>query len=252
MIPTKPHLLNPAPALYAGWPRPYWDYFNAPGRSGYNPDYEKPGDPVGHKGVDLGAPERSPMLACYNQKIHYLVTPATNPQAGWGVEAVTEVAGGWWGFRYLHCPEGSLLVRPGDQVTKGQTIGQVGKSGNANYPHIHFEVRWLTTLHPGSLVSQGTVMDPLFFGLLQTTVPVEWPVLLHPADTHPCVPALRGMLYGLGYLTNAGGTRTYTAPLVAACKRFQKEHALTPDGVVGPQTRRRLGETVEQSLGGTP
>jgi murein DD-endopeptidase MepM/ murein hydrolase activator NlpD len=32
------------------------------------------------------------------------------------------------------------LVRKGDQVLKGQTIGLIGNSGNSTQPHLHFEV----------------------------------------------------------------------------------------------------------------
>ena len=48
----------------------------------------------------------------------------------------------------------SIYVQPGQLVRQGQTIGAVGKTGNANYrdiqPHLHFEVR-----------KNGTPQDPL-------------------------------------------------------------------------------------------
>jgi murein DD-endopeptidase MepM/ murein hydrolase activator NlpD len=33
------------------------------------------------------------------------------------------------------------LVREGEFVEKGQAIAQVGESGNASGPHLHFEIR---------------------------------------------------------------------------------------------------------------
>jgi murein DD-endopeptidase MepM/ murein hydrolase activator NlpD len=41
---------------------------------------------------------------------------------------------------YAHMQE-APAVKPGEQVTCGQTIGKVGKSGNALNPHLHLEVR---------------------------------------------------------------------------------------------------------------
>lgn len=43
--------------------------------------------------------------------------------------------------RYLHLKKNSTLVKVGDQVRCGQTIGLVGSSGWSSAPHLHFEVR---------------------------------------------------------------------------------------------------------------
>lgn len=40
---------------------------------------------------------------------------------------------------YAHCSE--LLVNTGDTVNKGDIIAQVGMSGQAKEPHLHFEIR---------------------------------------------------------------------------------------------------------------
>ncbi len=41
---------------------------------------------------------------------------------------------------YLHSPEGGISVEVGDPVTRGDTLGVVGQSGLAGYPHLHFIV----------------------------------------------------------------------------------------------------------------
>lgn len=41
--------------------------------------------------------------------------------------------------RYAHCSK--LLVREGQQVARGQTIGLIGETGHATGPHLHYEVR---------------------------------------------------------------------------------------------------------------
>lgn len=40
---------------------------------------------------------------------------------------------------YAHCK--TLYVKNGDKVTVGQKIGEVGATGNATGPHLHFEIR---------------------------------------------------------------------------------------------------------------
>lgn len=42
---------------------------------------------------------------------------------------------------YGHLREGSILVRNGDVVEKGQSIGAVGNSGNSTMPHLHFQLQ---------------------------------------------------------------------------------------------------------------
>lgn len=41
---------------------------------------------------------------------------------------------------YAHLRPGSVLVKPGDQVTRGRQIAAVGSSGSSTEPHLHFQV----------------------------------------------------------------------------------------------------------------
>jgi hypothetical protein len=43
--------------------------------------------------------------------------------------------------QYCHMRQGSLVVKPGQAVKRGQPLGQVGLSGQTEYPHLHFTVR---------------------------------------------------------------------------------------------------------------
>lgn len=40
---------------------------------------------------------------------------------------------------YAHCKK--ILVNEGDYINQGQEIAQVGSTGNATGPHLHFEIR---------------------------------------------------------------------------------------------------------------
>ncbi|MEO6062309.1 MAG: peptidoglycan DD-metalloendopeptidase family protein, partial [Thermoflexales bacterium] len=41
---------------------------------------------------------------------------------------------------YGHLQAGSVTVKPGDRVTRGQQIGKAGSSGTGGGPHLHFQV----------------------------------------------------------------------------------------------------------------
>lgn len=61
---------------------------------------------------------------------------------------------------YAHLSK--LLVRQGDVVSQGQTIGLVGATGWATGPHLHFEVR-----------ANGVQKDPMTFAQQSETIPVS-------------------------------------------------------------------------------
>ena len=43
--------------------------------------------------------------------------------------------------QYCHLKEGSVAVKPGTHVGKGATLGSIGSSGLAEFPHVHLSVR---------------------------------------------------------------------------------------------------------------
>lgn len=49
--------------------------------------------------------------------------------------------GGGWETQYSHLRRGSVAVRPGERVRRGQRIGLMGLSGNTQFPHLEFAVR---------------------------------------------------------------------------------------------------------------
>jgi murein DD-endopeptidase MepM/ murein hydrolase activator NlpD len=56
-----------------------------------------------------------------------------------GNHVIIDLGGGVWAM-YAHLIKGSLLVKPGDRVTQGQKIAELGNTGNANAPHLHFQL----------------------------------------------------------------------------------------------------------------
>jgi murein DD-endopeptidase MepM/ murein hydrolase activator NlpD len=50
-----------------------------------------------------------------------------------------DIGGGQFAY-YLHLQPGSVRVKAGDHVRRGQVLARVGASGDAREPHLHFEV----------------------------------------------------------------------------------------------------------------
>ncbi|MEU4625675.1 M23 family metallopeptidase [Actinoplanes sp. NPDC023801] len=65
--------------------------------------------------------------------------PRTGPGNLTGNFVIQDLGGGAYAL-YAHMQSGSLRVRPGDRLTRGQTIGLVGNSGNSTEAHLHFHV----------------------------------------------------------------------------------------------------------------
>lgn len=45
-----------------------------------------------------------------------------------------------WVTTYGHLRQGSVAVKRGDRVRRGQKLGLIGLSGNADFPHVHFAI----------------------------------------------------------------------------------------------------------------
>lgn len=52
---------------------------------------------------------------------------------------------------YAHLKPGSVRVKAGERVKRGEWLGQIGNSGDARWPHLHFQV----TIGPDILASEG-------------------------------------------------------------------------------------------------
>jgi hypothetical protein len=57
-----------------------------------------------------------------------------------GNHVILDIGGGRY-VLYAHLKQGSLRVQVGDQVRRGQVLGQVGDSGNSDEPHLHLQVQ---------------------------------------------------------------------------------------------------------------
>jgi Peptidase family M23 len=59
-----------------------------------------------------------------------------------------DLGGGQFAY-YMHLRPGSLHVKSGDRVRRGQVVARIGASGDAREPHLHFEVTTSSKLLAG-------------------------------------------------------------------------------------------------------
>ncbi len=102
--------------------------------------YGKRADPFGsgetqqHDGLDLAAPEGTPVMSVEDG----VVSAVRRSETGYGNMIVIDHGGGK-STLYAHCER--LFAEEGDSVVRGQIIATVGETGNATGPHLHYELR---------------------------------------------------------------------------------------------------------------
>jgi murein DD-endopeptidase MepM/ murein hydrolase activator NlpD len=99
-----------------------------------------------HFGVDIAAPEGT----LINAPADGVVTLLDDAMFYSGVTLLIDHGHGLT-TAYLHMKR--ALVAPGDRVRRGQAIGEVGATGRATGPHLHWGLNWFETrLDPALLV----------------------------------------------------------------------------------------------------
>ncbi|CAN5845320.1 hypothetical protein BH18ACT2_BH18ACT2_07200 [soil metagenome] len=100
-----------------------------------------------HIGTDIIAPEGTPLYAVATGRISKILTPETDARAGNGLR-ITKPDGTY--FFYAHMAGFAPGIDVGAQVTAGQLVGYVGRTGNTGVAHLHLAV------HPGG----GSAINP--------------------------------------------------------------------------------------------
>lgn len=111
-------------------------------------DRESPtaGASSNHKGIDIGAPTGSNIVAAASGT----VTISTYSYSAGNYVMINH--GGGVSTVYMHCSK--LLVSVGDTVKQGDVIAKVGSTGYSTGPHLHFGIRQNGTyVNPSKYVS---------------------------------------------------------------------------------------------------
>jgi murein DD-endopeptidase MepM/ murein hydrolase activator NlpD len=239
------------------------------------------GDPRGggtrtHKGNDIIAAKMTPLFSAVDGKVLFVMSP----QPSWGYEIMLVDSEGYQ-YDYLHVNNDTPGTDDGKggetnayapgivngaSVTKGQLIGWVGDSGNAEdtVPHLHFEI------HEPS----GTPIDP-YDSLIVASGPYR-----SSNDSRGITPDVRAKLESMqdgrpddvfkqnldvgssgdivrqlqitlkvaGLLDKDSVTGYYGQKTRAAVMAFQKRQGLEQVGAVGPKTRTMLNRGIASGV----
>lgn len=85
-----------------------------------------------HKGIDLGAKAGTDIFSSLDGTV---IEASSQGDYGTHLKIQTDNII----ITYAHCSK--LCVKQGDNITKGQKIAEVGATGKATGPHLHFEIR---------------------------------------------------------------------------------------------------------------
>lgn len=108
-----------------------------------------------HDAIDIMAPRGTPVVAAAPGTVEKLFFS----KGGGGITAYVRSLDHRWLYYYAHLDAYAPGLREGRPIRRGDPIGTVGSTGNANPagPHLHFAV---LRMRPGDKWHQGTPINP--------------------------------------------------------------------------------------------
>jgi len=108
-----------------------------------------------HDAIDIMAAEGTPVLSASDGTVEKLFFS----DGGGGLTVYVRSPDQRWTFYYAHLQGYAPGLAEGQQVKRGQLLGRVGHSGNANPagPHLHFAIN---RMEPGQRWWQGNPINP--------------------------------------------------------------------------------------------
>jgi murein DD-endopeptidase MepM/ murein hydrolase activator NlpD len=108
-----------------------------------------------HDAIDIMAPEGTPVIAAAGGIVEKLF----NSQGGGGITVYIRSPDRRWSYYYAHLQGYAPGLAEGQKVRRGQVLGRVGHTGNANPagPHLHFAIN---RMQPGEKWYNGAPINP--------------------------------------------------------------------------------------------
>lgn len=213
-------------------------------------DYKTRNSSRGHNGMDMiGKNKRTDYVVAIASGV--VITATYSKTAGYYVE-IRHNNG--YISRYLHMKKGSLMVKKGDTVQKGQVLGFMGNTGNSSGAHLHFAVysKKRTPLDPLPYLTGEKDLENVsvnyykeFVMQVQEALGAKVDGIAGPETlvktitvsaktnrNHPVVKPIQTYLYNIGY-TEVGNADGIAGPkFTKAIKQFQKDNNCVVDGVI--------------------
>ncbi len=100
-----------------------------------------------HEGIDISGPVGTPVYPSSEGKVVFV-----GRKRGYGKVVVIEHDH----YRTLYAHLSSYRVQKGDVLSQSQTLGKMGRTGNATGPHLHFEIRdpWGYSINPAVFIQK--------------------------------------------------------------------------------------------------
>ena len=115
-------------------------------RFGYRRDPFAPSVKDYHSGIDIAAPRGTDVYTTADG-----VVIQAGPNGDYGRFILID-HGIEWGYETVYGHLSKIVVKVGQKVTRGEIIGEIGDTGRATAPHLHYEIR-----------VNDSPTDPLFF-----------------------------------------------------------------------------------------
>lgn len=140
--PVQPETPSVTPPSGSGftWPAPGVYLITAP--------YQEYRGSYNHGGVDIGTPMGTTIVAADSGTV---IAVNNSCPHNWGKNGSCGCGGGYGNYVFIDHGNGKLtiyghltnaIVSTGQHVSKGQTIGYSGSTGNSTGPHLHFECQY--------------------------------------------------------------------------------------------------------------
>lgn len=238
--------------------------FPVQGEYSFHDDYANPrgGGMRKHLGNDIIAPKHTPVVSTVDGVITFIAIP----QASWGYAITIEDSDGYK-YHYIHLNNDTPGtddgnggeqyayvpgLHRGSKVTKGQLLGWLGDSGNAEetVSHLHFEIQAPGSEYPNPfeslMAASGNKTQGAFAAVTHADVDANSGQAVFIA-TRPLregmidadVALLHTQLTKLGFYSGTT-SETFTSVTREAVRQFQVREKINSTGVADEETRNRI------------
>ncbi len=112
---------------------------------------------AGHEGIDIRAPNGTPVLAVHPGQVYLVETDPGSGPYGIQVRIEHQVDAGIYKTVYAHFMEARVNV--GDLVSAGTVIGIANNTGNSSGAHLHLTLKWVG--HGSDWMGVNDIVNPV-------------------------------------------------------------------------------------------